>query len=891
MSTAPWGGRGRTSGTPSSSGGNGISSTSSSSASSSGLCVTGTACRFGSSRGMASAADNRLIKIEVEGEEVLVDRYDVRLLLGDVASFARQNCSKEWRLAELQESREIEEMRYEDLPRRSAFSDDLPTPPEHQQEQQQWTPTLEQHKQQQVKKQRTMTAVPATAWTLGDQTPERPDYSAVPPPDALEQPGDTSAKPGGFSSKQCEQATEAARKGAAGRASEISHCGTFVADADKHAEEGQQQDKPTQQLKPQNDGDCFIPPFPDLPGSMRLPETLREYLVIERTAHFVREEGDRMEFRLLLDEERRLPFLSASHPLHHFYTWLKQQGHSLVAWEPALLPPRVRALLEFACSVSSTAELPKQGKQEQMPESMEEKETKSQPKQQQGQDEHKQQQEQPKHDPDGGLGLLLSYGSDEDDDDTAVSPQQKHAQQDEENQHEKPEMQQLQECEQQQQRQEQTKNGEPILGEPVATAANRRKPPPAPPLPSTVGARSASGVGDAAGATAVCGAKDHGASEVGDSEEEDGSNNPQDLTALWRSLRVTRFTLKKKKLDRSVLVEKDEEGEQEDTDMMIEALPKKPPWALPNAKLGLSKASALAIQQLGHHLLSIGDLSLVRHAKTASAGLYEDDASPFPFLRTSSMDLRYFRYVLKCVETEMQKEGFAKPQPLSGSTHELARSFLARLQLNYHLQQRKQKLLQECMRLSADASENSTVDYLRRIEAAAAAAADSSSAGTKSSTDGAATNAGASQDASTSSDKAAVAAVVPPPATTEAAAATGDPATTAYFSAVQSQIPPETAAHLQMLLQQMAAASVADDAATYMACYSAYCYALAGLSPEAASATPAATAAMAASPAAPSTTATVTTAAPTLAAAQPDVQDVVETATADSQGAQPDGKL
>lgn len=124
----------------------------------------------------------------------------MRLLLGDVASFARQNCSKEWRLAELQESREIEEMRYEvmlgtetqttgralrskrrphflaciqDLPRRSAFSDDLPTPPEHQQEQQQWTPTLEQHKQQQVKKQRTMTAVPATAWTLGDQTPER----------------------------------------------------------------------------------------------------------------------------------------------------------------------------------------------------------------------------------------------------------------------------------------------------------------------------------------------------------------------------------------------------------------------------------------------------------------------------------------------------------------------------------------------------------------------------------------------------------------------------------------------------------------------------------------------------------------------------------------------
>lgn len=229
--------------------------------------------------------------------------------------------------------------------------------------------------------------------------------------------------------------------------------------------------------------------------------------------------------------------------------------------------------------------------------------------------------------------------------------------------------------------------------------------------------------------------------------------------------------------------------------------------------------------------------------------------------------------------------------PAAAPLNPQARSFLARLQLNYHLQQRKQKLLQECMRLSADAPENSTVDYLRRIEAAAAAAADSSSAVTKSSTDGAATDAGASQDADTSSEKAAVAAVVPPSATAEATAATGDPATTAYFSAVQGQIPPETAAHLQMLLQQMAAASVADDAATYMACYSAYCYALAGLSPEAASATPAATAAMAASPAAPSTTVTVTAAAPTLAAAQPDMQDVVETATADPQGAQPDGKL
>lgn len=43
----------------------------------------------------------------------LLRRYDVRLLLGDVAAFARQNCSEERRLAKLQENREIEDMRYE----------------------------------------------------------------------------------------------------------------------------------------------------------------------------------------------------------------------------------------------------------------------------------------------------------------------------------------------------------------------------------------------------------------------------------------------------------------------------------------------------------------------------------------------------------------------------------------------------------------------------------------------------------------------------------------------------------------------------------------------------------------------------------------------------------
>ena len=67
MASAAWGARGRIGSSSSTSG-------SSSSSSSGGLCVIGTACRFGSGRDSASEEDNRLIKIEVEGEEVLVDR-------------------------------------------------------------------------------------------------------------------------------------------------------------------------------------------------------------------------------------------------------------------------------------------------------------------------------------------------------------------------------------------------------------------------------------------------------------------------------------------------------------------------------------------------------------------------------------------------------------------------------------------------------------------------------------------------------------------------------------------------------------------------------------------------------------------------------------------------
>lgn len=52
-------------------------------------------------------------------------------------------------------------------------------------------------------------------------------------------------------------------------------------------EQNEQQQGQRQQQEQSNS--CFVPPFPDLPADMCLPENIREYLVVERTAHFVRE--------------------------------------------------------------------------------------------------------------------------------------------------------------------------------------------------------------------------------------------------------------------------------------------------------------------------------------------------------------------------------------------------------------------------------------------------------------------------------------------------------------------------------------------------------------------------------------------------------------------------
>ncbi|PFH37292.1 hypothetical protein BESB_037500 [Besnoitia besnoiti] len=90
--------------------------------------------------------------------------------------------------------------------------------------------------------------------------------------------------------------------------------------------------------------DCFVPPF-WLPRDKipHLPRTLKEHLVIECTAHFVRTEGSRMEFRLKLDPaaSAQLRFLHVDHPLHPYYAYLRQTGEALLLHAPSLLPPKL----------------------------------------------------------------------------------------------------------------------------------------------------------------------------------------------------------------------------------------------------------------------------------------------------------------------------------------------------------------------------------------------------------------------------------------------------------------------------------------------------------------------------------------------------------------------
>ncbi|KAL8275044.1 hypothetical protein Esti_001100 [Eimeria stiedai] len=641
--SSSWGARGRTTG-PSS-----RSKSSSSSSSSKGLCIVGSACRFGASREVVAAAESRLIKIQVDGETVTVDRcgeladwtlhpflpqkkrnllfiYDVRLLLGDVGSFAQMNCSEERRLAKLQESREIEEMRYEDLPRCAAFSDDLPPP--QQQQQREWTPTLEQQQQQQQQEERSSRfASLGTSLRESGSAVEggEKDFSAVPPPVALDEPDGSLAAASWSDSLVCvalvplfaqvsiqliawcgsnaaaaaaisraaspSPPREAAASGAAAVTTEkaAGRPTTTTAAADSSssssslgaekaavsAAEGEHQQQQQRQQE-QEGGDAFVSPFPDLPPGLALPESLREYLIVERTAHFVREEGDRMEFRLLLDQERRLPFLCNTHRLYPFYCWLKHQGHSLLNTTGANLPPpRIRALLAFAYSLKPAADQQQQQQQhterESQAKATEGRQQQQEQQQQQEEEQKQQQQQQIKQDLDGGLGLLLSYGSDDEDE---TSPKQEHQQELEHQQQQQEQSQQQQQQVQQQQLKEAQQESSPGV-------VKKRPPPPPPPQEQPAAAA-------ATGASSAAQSEDNISSE----DEEEASRNPKDLTYIWRS-QGTRFSLKKPKRDSSTYTSQggDSCGSDEvagDAEAQLAALPK-PPWALPSAKLGLSK--------------------------------------------------------------------------------------------------------------------------------------------------------------------------------------------------------------------------------------------------------------------------------------------------------------
>ncbi|KAF8821921.1 hypothetical protein IE077_000148 [Cardiosporidium cionae] len=96
----------------------------------------------------------------------------------------------------------------------------------------------------------------------------------------------------------------------------------------------------------------------DLPedASYVLPTHLKEQLVIEHTAQFVRREGDRVEFRLKLDDDliSQFPFLHVDHPLHPYYAYLKRTGKMLYTLCPQRLPA---ALLPFYSTLYDPSKL------------------------------------------------------------------------------------------------------------------------------------------------------------------------------------------------------------------------------------------------------------------------------------------------------------------------------------------------------------------------------------------------------------------------------------------------------------------------------------------------------------------------------------------------------
>ncbi|KFG54278.1 putative splicing factor, arginine/serine-rich protein 8, partial [Toxoplasma gondii FOU] len=553
------------------------------------------------------------------------------------------------------------------------------------------------------------------------------------------------------------------------------------------------------ELKVEREADVeaeFVPPF-NVPRDRvpHLPKTLKEHLVIERTAHFVRTEGSRMEFRLKLDPvvSSQLCFLSVDHQLNAYYTYLRQTGEALFLHAPELLPPRLVSFSSLvythlpssvkksqkeaidvqagqspgdkgsavsekktnkqktaqghACSAGSRGASPRRlkadgGDSVSPSEAAREREGEKPGRGTVGGEAPRQaQEERERHaagenalfqfaneEKDGGVSLLMSYGSDDEDEEplAATLPQESGARR-------------------KSQSEKQRSSSGNAKGE-NATASEEEKEGGRSSLESASKRRETRPQGSASSSSAR-----EADAETPDSQhspsptENEESDTDEELDPLWQSgakLRVA-FVLersKRKRLGASQgrargagdvqtprpLHASDFAGEAGDSGARLwssggtedaavaEALEELPPlpWAKANAKLQFKDVESLILHQVGCWLLAKGDEEMVNFAQQMTT-----DDPRFFFLKRDTLAFCYFKYVLRCVCREKQKRTDTSQAPLQLRLHPVTRAFLARLRFEYHLAQKAQA--------PSDSSRSSDVltqDAINENAAAAAAA-------------------------------------------------------------------------------------------------------------------------------------------------------------------------
>ncbi|CBZ53776.1 putative splicing factor, arginine/serine-rich 8 [Neospora caninum Liverpool] len=514
----------------------------------------------------------------------------------------------------------------------------------------------------------------------------------------------------------------------------------------------------------------FVPPFP-IPRDKvpHLPRSLKEHLVIERTAHFVRTEGSRMEFRLKLDAatSSQLCFLSVDHPLHPYYAYLRQTGEALLLHAPGRLPPKLLFLSKLVythlpASSSASREARKDegvaktagGKKERV-------ET------EEGRAAGDRRDAPHEGEPGTETGRLLACG------DAAaggVSPRGRREERDREERNREardsrlpPEARRLIGPE----AESSTANGEAdrtagkgrVGSDPIRSAREDSQAAPAENAlfqaaeedggvsllmsygtddedeqleaeardearPKTGGEERENGGDENAQQPVVClapgesrgvhtspgGSEREAAaeSETQPPAAEEASEAEDELDPVWQSgtkLRVA-FVLERRKRKRpaggvqgrgdSEMTQRpgdvfggagdgesrDWTGDEEDPAAVAEALAELPPlaWAKANAKLQLKDVESLIIHQIGCWLLAKGDEAIAEFAQQMTT---EDPR--FFFLKRDTLAFCYFKYVLRCVCREKQRQADGAKTPLPLRLHPVARAFLARLRFEHHL--------------------------------------------------------------------------------------------------------------------------------------------------------------------------------------------------------------